>query len=238
MSTITTQSSKSITTIAEEIRREHEACEQDAKSAVEHAVKAGELLTDAKAQVQHGEWLPWLCQNVPFSQQTANVYMRISEKYGRSRDFPPSINAALKQISSGTYVCPKCGKSRSPSRFRPGADRCNVCVQEDHQRLDDDRQTGYVPRADDPGDVEGEWHLARIRKTEERFARAFLPAFSMFAKHLSDFREQRHYSAAMRRIDPDQVRGMRREIDQARRELLELRGDFDQLLADQEGDRR
>jgi ribosomal protein L37AE/L43A len=130
VTTITTTEEMSISTIADEIRREHQACERDAKSAVEHAIRAGGLLIEAKAQVKHGEWLTWLAQNVHFTQQTANTYMRISENYGRSRDFPPSINAALKQIAAKTYVCTKCGKHRSASRFLKGADRCNGCIAE------------------------------------------------------------------------------------------------------------
>jgi len=131
MTTIANTQEQTISTIAEEIRREHEACERDAESAVEHAIRAGKLLTEAKAQVQHGQWLPWLGKNFPFTQQTANGYMRIFEEYGRSRDLNPiSVNAALKQISAKTYFCPKCHKDRSPSRFRKGSDRCSACVKE------------------------------------------------------------------------------------------------------------
>lgn len=124
--TITTE----ITSIAEEIRVEHEACEQNAQSAVEHAIRAGELLIEAKAQVEHGGWLTWLRANFPASQQTANAYMRISEKYGRSRDLPMSVNAALKQLQPTKYICTKCNTERSASQFDPHGTYCNVCVRE------------------------------------------------------------------------------------------------------------
>lgn len=85
--------------VANEIRAEHEACERSARSAVEHAIRAGQLLEEVKAHLRHGEWLPWLTKNVPFSQQTANAYMRIAANYGTSRDLPASVNAALRGLA-------------------------------------------------------------------------------------------------------------------------------------------
>lgn len=44
-----------------DIHRELEAADSKALEALHHARRAGELLTQAKAHLQHGEWLPgWL----------------------------------------------------------------------------------------------------------------------------------------------------------------------------------
>jgi hypothetical protein len=85
--------------LAVKIRTEHAACERDARSAVEHAIRCGELLAEAKGKVKHREWLPWLAENFPATQQTANGYMRIASNYGTSRDLPASVNAALKELA-------------------------------------------------------------------------------------------------------------------------------------------
>jgi len=49
---------RTIATIAEEIRHEVAGAEADFESAVQHAIRAGELLIEAKDQLGHGEWLP------------------------------------------------------------------------------------------------------------------------------------------------------------------------------------
>jgi len=64
--------------LAQDIRREHEAAQQAFASAVEHAVRCGELLAEAKAQVRHGAWLPWLAENFLASVRTAQGYMRLA----------------------------------------------------------------------------------------------------------------------------------------------------------------
>jgi hypothetical protein len=39
--------------------------------AVAHAIRAGEFLIEAKAQVGHGAWGSWLAANFPKSESTA-----------------------------------------------------------------------------------------------------------------------------------------------------------------------
>jgi hypothetical protein len=63
----------SLVDIATLIRREHEAVASSAKKALAHAIAAGELLIEAKKQVKHGEWLPWLGTNCEISERTAQA---------------------------------------------------------------------------------------------------------------------------------------------------------------------
>ena len=66
--------------LADKINTEHEACHASMQKGLEHALKAGELLLEAKAGLPHGEWLPWLGENCPdISERTAQRYMRIAE---------------------------------------------------------------------------------------------------------------------------------------------------------------
>jgi len=46
--------------IATAINREHMEVGASLRRGLEHARRAGELLIQAKGQVGHGEWLPWL----------------------------------------------------------------------------------------------------------------------------------------------------------------------------------
>ena len=48
------------------------------RTAVAHAVIAGELLIEAKRQVPHGQWLPWLRSTCGLSERTAQAYMRLA----------------------------------------------------------------------------------------------------------------------------------------------------------------
>lgn len=60
-----------LATLAEQIRVE-------LRAGIEHAVRAGALLIDAKAVVEHGQWLPWLRDNFGLSERSAQSYMRLS----------------------------------------------------------------------------------------------------------------------------------------------------------------
>jgi hypothetical protein len=79
MSELVHHARPSLSALAAEIRREVEQAEADYRSAVQHAVRAGELLIEAKAQVQHGQWLPWLEANFPGSARSPQGYMRLAE---------------------------------------------------------------------------------------------------------------------------------------------------------------
>lgn len=50
--------------------------------ALSYALQIGQLLCEAKALVNHGEWGTWIKGNTEFSQSTANNLMRIFEEYG------------------------------------------------------------------------------------------------------------------------------------------------------------
>ncbi len=64
--------------LADRINAQHESAEKAAHSALEHAVQCGELLTEAKAAVAHGEWLPWLEKNTKIPKRTAQQYMALA----------------------------------------------------------------------------------------------------------------------------------------------------------------
>jgi hypothetical protein len=51
--------------LAAQIEREHGFAVSAARNAVEHVVRCGRLLREAKAKLPHGQWLPWLEKHCP-----------------------------------------------------------------------------------------------------------------------------------------------------------------------------
>jgi len=83
--------------LAEEIHEELAAIDEDNLSALGHAIRAGELLAEVKAELAHGEFLPWLeWQKIPRS--TAHLYMQLAANVQRVRHLP-SIREARRAIS-------------------------------------------------------------------------------------------------------------------------------------------
>ena len=90
---------RSLSSLAASINAEHDAAEHAARSAVDHARRAGALLIDAKAQLPHGSWLPWLAEHCPtISERTAQVYMQLA-KANPQRVAGLSVREALAVLS-------------------------------------------------------------------------------------------------------------------------------------------
>jgi hypothetical protein len=68
---------------------------------VQDAIAIGEFLTRQKAKLKHGEWLPWVKENLEFSRQTADNYRRRSKNSATT----PSIARIAKRLFS---ISPRC----------------------------------------------------------------------------------------------------------------------------------
>ena len=66
--------------LANQINAEHEACHFAMRESIKHAVRAGELLVEAKMGLPHGQWASWLDANCDFSDRTARAYMRLAKE--------------------------------------------------------------------------------------------------------------------------------------------------------------
>jgi hypothetical protein len=84
-----------LTDLAHRIKAEHEAVSDALKESVRHAITAGELLIEAKQQLKHGQWLPWLKDHCAISERTAQLYMRCA----RNRD---AIEANTQRVADLT----------------------------------------------------------------------------------------------------------------------------------------
>lgn len=103
-----------------------ELAEADA-AGLEHYRQAGEMLIEAKDQISHGSWSPWLKKNFELSQDTARRYMRLA----RIDDFKTVLKDGI-----GLYEA--IGQKQGRAKWKPlfeATDRVNVT------RLADERQT-------------------------------------------------------------------------------------------------
>lgn len=57
-----------------------------------HAVEVGNLLIEAKEQVEHGEWYKWLENNFNLTAKMANNFMRVAERFGGNRNLSSDLN--------------------------------------------------------------------------------------------------------------------------------------------------
>jgi hypothetical protein len=72
----------SLDALAANINANHNAAECTARTALDYARAAGDELLLAKAQVEHGQWLPWLAANCPrVATRTAQAYMKLAREW-------------------------------------------------------------------------------------------------------------------------------------------------------------
>jgi transposase len=69
---------RSLDDLAATANREHDLCGETVRSALEHAIAAGEALLAARAQVDEREWPAWLTENFRGSRRAASRYVRVA----------------------------------------------------------------------------------------------------------------------------------------------------------------
>jgi hypothetical protein len=100
-----TEIEKSLGTLADRINVKHRACETAANAALEHAMSAGDLLSEAKTKLPHGEFGAWIEENFAGSARTARAYMRVAShrdelEAKRQSSATLSLDGALKALSA------------------------------------------------------------------------------------------------------------------------------------------
>jgi hypothetical protein len=152
--------SNSLADLAARIRSAHQATSAALSSALIHAMAAGDLLIEAKAQIKHGEWLPWLVDNCAMSDRTAQLYMRCAknrtaiEDQIRNSVADLSLNeaAALLMLSSDARKLLEMVKTMDGLQ---GEELIQFCVDNDIATI-----SGNIFDAPEPTAQEWvEWHL-------------------------------------------------------------------------------
>jgi hypothetical protein len=88
--------------LAERIRAEHALCREAMQGGLAHAVAAGRLLLEARAQCPHGAWGAWLREHCELSARSAQGYMRIARSLPEGdpqRVAHLSLRSALHQLA-------------------------------------------------------------------------------------------------------------------------------------------
>jgi hypothetical protein len=75
----------------------HQQIEGKLRSTVQDAIRAGELLTQTKDDLPHGEFLPWISKNCVFSQDTAERYRKLYNHADKIRTMR-NLHDAYKQV--------------------------------------------------------------------------------------------------------------------------------------------
>jgi hypothetical protein len=71
--------------LATQINDAHVACLEAGRTALNHAIRAGELLLEAKRRVGHGHFLDWIADHCRFSKRWAQEYMKLARHYGSGK---------------------------------------------------------------------------------------------------------------------------------------------------------
>lgn len=84
---------------AKNINEAHRMARSTAESAVEWAVKCGELLKAKKDEVGHGHWESWVEKNCDFTPRSASAYIKVAAKQAQIGSALPisSIRQALEE---------------------------------------------------------------------------------------------------------------------------------------------
>ena len=96
----TKQASAALAELAERINEAHQQAEVALNSGLQHALEAGRLLLEAKAQVGHGAWLPWLQEHFQGKPRTARTYVLLAQRWPQvEAKWPRAANLSLRQVA-------------------------------------------------------------------------------------------------------------------------------------------
>lgn len=115
--------------IAKAIRREHTEVVGHLRRASRHAKRAGDFLLKAKAQLNHGQWLPWLEKHCQLAERTAQLYMQVARHWKTlqsnpqwTADLPLSrIQGLLGHRPVSQAAGDSGGSGNGDTRAKPGA---------------------------------------------------------------------------------------------------------------------
>jgi hypothetical protein len=123
MSRVTRTESVELCRLARSIKRAHFEASRAAGRALQRAIAAGHDLNRAKGLLKHGEWLPFLKQQVGIRERTAQLYMRLANnsaevmvKSATVADF--GVREAARMLARSSHYM-KSGSLHVQSLFTP-----------------------------------------------------------------------------------------------------------------------
>lgn len=112
--------------LADRIEAEHLAAIGAFRSTLDHAIRWGELLREAKAQIGHGGWLAWIADNLTLKPRQCQGYMRLyanRDALNAQATAHLSIEGALHLLAEpkpeASHTLQVMGSSGSPEWYTP-----------------------------------------------------------------------------------------------------------------------
>lgn len=110
----------SLEEIAYQINTEHQELQKACSKALIHAYNTGQLLIKAKGKLKQNNqhWLPWLQDNCPFAEKTAQNYMRIAKDW---ETIEKSANIADLGVAGALSLLAKAKKQQRALQGTPSS---------------------------------------------------------------------------------------------------------------------
>ncbi len=86
MSEVAITNEKQMAVLRDKIREAHGTFISSMKDTLEAGITAGQLLIEAKETLEHGEFLKWIQDTLPFTERTAQKYMRIARNQDKLKE--------------------------------------------------------------------------------------------------------------------------------------------------------
>jgi hypothetical protein len=84
-----------------------EAISRGDRAGREHYCRAGEMLLEARRQVEPGHWTAWVKDHCAISPRTADAYMQLARKIAEDRGFPGTLSDAAYPHKKGAVRPPE-----------------------------------------------------------------------------------------------------------------------------------
>jgi Protein of unknown function (DUF3102) len=142
--------SNSLADLAARINAEHKAAADALRSAVVHAMAAGDLLIEAKAQVPHGNWRGWIAANCKLSERSVQLYMKLAKHRAviEKEQAKSAMGVADLTLNEAAALCVLAGRIEKFMDFAKRAEGSNpeqlvdLCIAEGFGYIKDE---GYYP---------------------------------------------------------------------------------------------
>jgi len=150
--------------------KEANEVEKHIETAFQHAVKCGEALIKKKEEVGHGNFIPWIEENMPISRMQCNNYIRLSENMpllnvNRALHLQDlSIKAALAEIDR-IKADEKLAKEKSD--FEAFKETPEYKQQEENRKKKEQQKK----------DFDNEVNMERMREKSEKVKEQFKKGF-------------------------------------------------------------
>jgi hypothetical protein len=160
---------------------------------IERAIEVGRLLAEEKTKHEHGEWIPWIEENLEFNRKQASAYMRAYDKRDELSNVQApatfGLQGALRLLATPREKPKKQRQSPRASVEVSDSDDDDVIDlqgdDEGQENTDDDSQLGaYLIRADQAARFA--FYKGSVSKDVIAMARRVADAWTKLADRMED----------------------------------------------------